>query len=115
RERRPGATRTLRHRRLCAVGGARVLDRASRRNLDLLESSAGEGSPSLLRVLDRTGTPMGARLLRAVIGQPLLDPDRINQRLDAVQRLTADARLRSRLVEALHGLPDLERLAIREV
>jgi DNA mismatch repair protein MutS len=112
-EARPGATRTLQHPRLYAIGGAMVLDRASRRNLDLLESSAGEGSPSLLRVLDRTGTPMGARLLRAVIGQPLLDPERITQRLDAVERLTADARLRARLVEALRGLPDLERLAIR--
>ena len=50
-----------------------VLDRATRRNLDLLESSGGEGGPTLLRVLDRTSTPMGARLLRAVVGQPLLD------------------------------------------
>jgi DNA mismatch repair protein MutS len=112
-EARPGATRTLQHPRLYAVGGTMVLDRATRRNLDLVESSAAEGGLSLLRVLDRTGTPMGARLLRNVIGQPLLDADRINQRLDAVECLARDARLRSRLVEALHGLPDLERLAIR--
>jgi DNA mismatch repair protein MutS len=112
-EARPDATRTLQPPRLYAIGGTMVLDRASRRNLDLVESSAGEGSPTLLRVLDRTETPMGARLLRAVIGQALLDPDRINQRLDAVERLTTDARLRSRLVEALRGFPDLERLAVR--
>jgi DNA mismatch repair protein MutS len=112
-EARPGATRTLQHPRLYAVGGSMVLDRATRRNLDLLESSAGEGGLSLLRVLDRTGTPMGARLLRNVIGQPLLDAARINQRLDAVEHLVQDARLRSRLVAALHGLPDLERLAVR--
>jgi len=112
-EARPTATRTLQHPRLYAVGGTMVLDRATRRNLDVLESSAGEGSPTLLRVLDRTGTPMGARLLRNLIGQPLLDAERINQRLDAVERLVTDARLRPRLVDALHGLPDLERLAVR--
>jgi DNA mismatch repair protein MutS len=112
-EARPAATRTLQYPRLYAIGGTMVLDRATRLNLDLLEPSASEGSPTLLRVLDRTGTPMGARLLRAIIGQPLLDPDRINERLDAVERLTTDARLRARLLEALHGLPDLERLAIR--
>jgi DNA mismatch repair protein MutS len=112
-EARPGATRTLRHPRLYAISGAMVLDRASRQNLDLLEASGTEGGPTLLRVLDRTSTPMGARLLRGVLGQPLLDAARINERLDAVERLTADTPLRSRLVEALHGLPDLERMAIR--
>src|SRR5439155_12260495 len=72
-EARPGATRTLQHPHLYTIGGSMVLDRATRRNLDLLESSAGAGGgPSLLRVLDRTGTPMGARLLRAIVGQPLL-------------------------------------------
>src|SRR5579859_1049459 len=112
-EARPGATRTLQHPRLYALGGAMVLDRASRANLDLLESSGAEGGLSLLRVLDRTSTPMGARLLRAVLGQPLLDAARVNERLDAVERLAADLTLRSRLVEALRGLPDLERMAIR--
>jgi DNA mismatch repair protein MutS len=112
-EARPGATRTLQHPHLYAVGGSMVLDRATRRNLDVLESSAGESGLSLLRVVDRTSTPMGARLLRSVVGQPLLDAERINQRLDAVECLVQDARLRSRLVDALHGLPDLERLAVR--
>jgi DNA mismatch repair protein MutS len=112
-EARPAATRTLQYPRLYAVGGTMVLDRATRRNLDILESAAGEGSPTLLRVLDRTGTPMGARLLRNILGQPLLDAERINQRLDAVAALVADSRFRTRLVDALHGLPDLERLAVR--
>jgi DNA mismatch repair protein MutS len=112
-EARPGATRTLQHPRPYAVHGTMVLDRATRRNLDLLESSAGPGAPTLLRVLDRTRTPMGARLLRGIIGQPLLDVERINQRLEAVDWLALDSRLRTRLVEALHALPDLERLAVR--
>jgi len=112
-EARPSAVRTLQHPRLYAVGGAMVLDRASRRNLDLLESSAGPSGPSLLGVLDRTQTAMGARLLRSVLGRPLLDPEQINQRLDAVERLVGDTGLRARLGEALRGLPDLERLSIR--
>jgi DNA mismatch repair protein MutS len=113
-EARPGATRTLQHPRLYAVGGTMVLDRATRRNLDLLESSAGDsGGPTLLRVLDRTGTPMGMRLLRGILGQPLLEAERINARLDAVECLATDSTLRARLIDALHGLPDLERLAVR--
>src|SRR5207245_6026684 len=58
-------------------------------------------------------TPMGARLLRAILGQRLVDPERINARLDAVERLVRDANVRSRLAAALRGVPDLERLAIR--
>jgi len=112
-EARPGVTRTLQHPRTYTVGGAMVLDRASRRNLDLLESSAGEGGATLLRVLDRTLTSMGARLLRAMLGQPLLDSERINQRLDAVEHLVRETSLRTRLAQALAGLPDLERLAVR--
>jgi DNA mismatch repair protein MutS len=112
-EARPAATRTLQHPRLYAVGGAMVLDRASRRNLDLLESSAGASGPTLLQAIDRTLTPMGARLLRGVLGQPLVDPEPINERLDAVQYLVEQPGPRARLREALNGLPDLERLAIR--
>ncbi|MDQ6673503.1 MAG: DNA mismatch repair protein MutS [Chloroflexota bacterium] len=112
-EARPGATRTLQHPRLYAIGGSMVLDRASRQNLDLLEPAASDGGPTLLSVLDRSSTPMGIRLLRAVLGQPLLDAPRINERLDAVERLVADTPLRSRLAEALRGVPDLERMAIR--
>ncbi|HET6315023.1 MAG TPA: DNA mismatch repair protein MutS, partial [Chloroflexota bacterium] len=112
-EARPGVTRTLRHPRVYDVGGAMVLDRASRRNLDLVESSATDGGPTLLRILDRTRTAMGARLLRAILGQPLLDAQRVNERLDAVERLHRDAPLRTRVADAVHGLPDLERLAVR--
>ncbi|MBV9173499.1 MAG: DNA mismatch repair protein MutS [Chloroflexi bacterium] len=112
-EARPAAIGTLRQPRLYSLNGAMVLDRATRRNLDLLEAAAGNGGPTLLGVLDRTHTPMGARMLRAVVGQPLLDPAAINARLDAVARLVDDAEMRSRLGESLRGLPDLERLAVR--
>ncbi|MDQ3808655.1 MAG: DNA mismatch repair protein MutS, partial [Chloroflexota bacterium] len=112
-ETRPGSTRTLQHPRLYAVGRAMVLDRATRRNLDLLESASSDSGPSLLRILDRTSTAMGARLLRAMLGQPLLEVELINQRLDAVERLVVDPALRTRLRHALQHLPDLERLAVR--
>jgi DNA mismatch repair protein MutS len=112
-EARPGATSTLQFPRLYEVGGAMVLDRATRRNLDMLESSAGEGRPTLLGILDRTATAMGARLLRSYLGRPLLDVGHITDRLDGVERLVQDSSLRGRLAEALRGLPDLERLAVR--
>ena len=112
-EARPGVTSSLQFPRVYEVGGAMVLDRATRRNLDLLESSAGEGRPTLLGVLDRTATAMGARLLRGWLGRPLLDVGLISDRLDGVDRLVRDTSLRSRLAEARRGLPDLERLAVR--
>ena len=55
----------------------------------------GQAVPRCCSVLDRTATPMGARLLRAVLGQPLLDAERINERLDGVERLVRDAALRT--------------------
>ncbi len=111
-EARPSAVRTLRPPRLYATGGTMLLDRATRRNLDLLETSSASGS-TLIEVLDRTCTPMGARLLRQIVGQPLVDVERINARLDAVQRVVEDSPLRVRVGQALAGLPDLERLAAR--
>jgi len=110
-EARPGAARTLGYPRLYAVAGTMVLDRATRRNLDLLESTAG--GPTLLSVVDRALTAMGARLLRARLGQPLLDAARIGARLDGVEALYGDPGLSARLAEILRGLPDLERLATR--
>jgi DNA mismatch repair protein MutS len=108
---RPSALRTLRPPRTYLASGAMVLDHATRRNLELFES--GGGGPTLLGILDRTQTAMGARRLRVRLGQPLLDAAIVGARLDGVERLHGDARLRSRLTTALHGLPDLERLAAR--
>ena len=91
-----------------------VLDPFTRRNLELTEtirSRKVEGS--LLGILDRTVTAMGARLLRTWISQPLLDLSRLNARLDAVEALTANEALREELREALKGISDLERLTNR--
>ncbi len=92
-----------------------ALDAATRRNLELTESLSGRKAVSLLGVLDETVTPMGARLLRRRLTQPLLDRADLNRRLDQVQSLFDDALLRAQLRRRLKSLPDLERLANRAV
>lgn len=91
-----------------------VLDQFTRRNLELTETIRNRQSRgSLLGVLDRTVTAMGARLLRTWINQPLLDLKRLNARLDAVGAMAQDAVLRAELGECLRGVSDLERLTNR--
>lgn len=93
-----------------------VLDQFTRRNLELTETIRNRQSKgSLLGVLDRTITAMGARLLRTWIGQPLLDLKRLNARLDAVQALFDHEMLRAEVRELLRGVSDLERLTTRLV
>src|SRR2546426_2805928 len=88
----------------------------TRRNLELVEPlrpGAAIGGTTLLELLDRTLTPMGARLLRGWLLAPLVDPAAITARLDAVEVLVDDVRGRDRLREALDGVRDVERLAGR--
>jgi len=91
-----------------------LLDPATRRNLELVETMRERGRKgSLLWVLDRTLTPMGGRLLRKWVNQPLLDVIRINQRLDAVA-IWVDAALdRAELRTALKPIRDIERWSNR--
>jgi DNA mismatch repair protein MutS len=87
------------------------LDEMTRRNLELVESMrGGETSGTLLGVLDRTLTPMGARLLRQWLLAPLVDRVEIDTRLSAVDAL-GDGLIRAALREALDGVRDIERLA----
>jgi DNA mismatch repair protein MutS len=91
-----------------------VLDPFTRRNLELTETIRERKTRgSLLAVLDRTVTSMGARLLRSWLSQPLLDLKRLNARLDAVESLTDDAALRAEVQTALKQVSDLERLTNR--
>ncbi len=91
-----------------------VLDQFTRRNLELTETLRSRKTQgSLLGVLDRTITAMGARLLRTWISQPLLEISRLNARLDAVDALTHDAALREELIGALRQISDIERLTNR--
>jgi DNA mismatch repair protein MutS len=96
------------------TAGFMVLDPFTRRNLELTETiRARKTQGSLLGVLDRTITAMGARLLRTWLGQPLLDLKRLNARLDAVEVLAGQEILRAEVREALRGVSDLERLTNR--
>jgi DNA mismatch repair protein MutS len=98
-----------------AVDGYMTLDAQTRRNLELTESARGEKRHSLIAVLDQTRTPMGARLLRRWLGQPLLDLDELRRRQDGVARFHTDALGRAELRRALGHVGDVERLVNRAV
>ena len=97
--------------------GVIPLDEMTRRNLELVESLRGgaEGGSegTLIDVLDRTATPMGARLLRQWVLAPLAIRAAIDARLDAVERFTRAPIAREQLRSALDGVRDLERLATK--
>lgn len=91
-----------------------VIDSSSRRNLELVETlREKQKRDSLLWVLDKTKTAMGARMLRSFVEQPLIDADAINERLDAVTELNMQAMLREEIREYLNPVYDLERLVSR--
>ena len=114
RELKPGGLPHLAHPRLVRRGDVLSLDEMTRRNLELVEPlRAGSPGVTVLEAIDRTLTPMGARLLRRWLLAPLIEPAAINARLDAVEVLCGDVRGRARLRESLEGVRDLERLASR--
>ncbi len=91
-----------------------VLDQFTRHNLELTASIRGRKTKgSLLDILDRTVTAMGARLLRSWLNQPLLDINRLNARLDAVEALFSSDLLRDELAQELKQVADIERLTNR--
>ncbi|MEA3244708.1 MAG: DNA mismatch repair protein MutS [Gemmatimonadota bacterium] len=95
-------------------GGVMPLDDMTRRNLELVDSLRGdqEGG-TLLSVLDRTVTPMGARLLRSRILAPLTEREAIDARLDAVATLVDAPGALAALQASLDGVRDVERLAAK--
>lgn len=110
-ELQPGGTPHLSRPRVDRAGNYMPLDEMTRRNLELVESLRGGGTTgTLIGVLDRTLTPMGARLLRQRLLGPLTDIALIEERLDGVESL-ADDLVRARLREELDGVRDVERLA----
>jgi DNA mismatch repair protein MutS len=97
-----------------SLSEAMVLDAATRRNLELTETiRTGKVQGSLLGVVDATLTPMGKRLVRHWIGNPLLDIERIENRLDQVDAFYADGLWRAEMRENLKKIGDLERLTNR--
>lgn len=97
-----------------SASGFMTLDAHTRRNLELFESGRGGGiKGSLLGVLDHTRTPMGGRLLRRWLGEPLLDFARLRERQDAVAAAKEQVALRARLTPILSRAGDIERLINR--
>jgi len=91
-----------------------TLDAATRRNLELTETiRTGDVRGSLLGILDQTQTPMGRRLLHQWLGNPLLDLERIEVRLDQVEAFHDDGVWRAEIRSALKAYGDLERLTNR--
>lgn len=88
-----------------------LLDSSTIRNLELTQTIREKSKKgSLLWVLDKTRTAMGARLLRSYIEQPLIDLDMINLRLDAVSQFKENMITREEIREYLNSIYDLERL-----
>ena len=114
RELQPGGVPHLMRPTVEVTGDAMPLDEMTRRNLELVESMRGGGDAragTLVGVLDRTSTPMGARLLREWLLAPLLSVERIEQRLDAVAAFVANPISRLEITGLLDGMRDIERLA----
>jgi DNA mismatch repair protein MutS len=115
RELQPAGVPHLRPPVIERSGGTMPLDEMTRRNLELTESLRGGAGQegTLINVLDRTLTPMGARLLRQWVLAPLTQVDHIESRLGAVAAFASDAMARATLRAALDGVRDVERLAAK--
>lgn len=91
-----------------------LIDSFTRRNLELAETMREKQKKgSLLWVLDKTGTAMGARMLRSFMEQPLIDQEEIEERLDCVEELSDHSIDRDEIREYLQAVYDLERLISR--
>jgi DNA mismatch repair protein MutS len=107
------STKLLRDLESYAVSHHLILDEATRINLELVANYQGDRKGSLLAILDRTLTSMGARRLRQWLLYPLLDEQAMRERHDGVQELVERFTLRQELIAGLAKIQDLERLAGR--
>ncbi|MHA1771000.1 MAG: DNA mismatch repair protein MutS [Candidatus Thorarchaeota archaeon] len=100
--------------RTYSVESHMIVDATTQRNLELIKN-ARDGSPrgTLLSVLSKTTTPMGKRLIKRWILQPLLSIEEIKRRHDAVEDLARSAAVRRKIMESLRPLGDLERITSR--
>jgi DNA mismatch repair protein MutS len=91
-----------------------ALDAQTQRNLEIFQSArSGAVAGSLLSVIDATRTPMGGRLLRKWLGQPLFDVDALRKRQDAIAWFAENSLARRRVADTLKDVADLERLINR--
>ena len=110
-ESQKGSIGQIRSINIYNVSDYMILDSATRRNLELTETMLDKTKKgSLLYVLDKTKTAMGARMIRAFLEQPLTDKTQIQNRLDAVEAFKDDLILREEIREYLSPVYDLERL-----
>ena len=98
-----------------AAGATLAIDQATRGNLELIRTLAGERRGSLLAAIDRTITAAGSRALAQRLGAPLTDPAEIRHRLDAVAAFVEDTPARTDLRAGLKSVPDLARALARIV
>ena len=96
-----------------SAGATMAIDQATRGNLELMRTLAGERRGSLLEAIDRTVTSAGSRLLAQRLSAPLTDPEQINRRLDAVSAFVDDVAARADIRSRLQGAPDLARALAR--
>jgi DNA mismatch repair protein MutS len=97
--------------RFFSISDKLVLDHTTLRNLEVLRNVRDGGQENtLLSILDRTLTPMGARLLKKWLMEPLVDVRAINSRLNAVEELAGNTIARSEVASGLEQVRDLERL-----
>jgi DNA mismatch repair protein MutS len=98
-----------------AQGTTLAIDQATRSNLELVRTLAGERRGSLLAAVDRTVTAAGSRLLAQRLAAPLTDPAAVGMRHDAVEFFVADATARAEVRDRLGAAPDLARALARLV
>ncbi len=109
---RPDAPEHIKPLRVYHLGNYMVLDHSTLRNLEIFKSiREGTTEGTLLRLMDKTCTAMGARLLRQWIAYPLLDVQEIRKRIETVQALVDDTVTRGELRTILKDIGDLERIA----
>ncbi len=102
------------HLKLYSTGKYMIIDSSTRRNLELVETlRENQKRGSLLWVLDKTKTAMGARMLRNFVEQPLIEKKEIEGRLDAIEELNSQSMNREELREYLNPVYDMERLVSR--
>src|SRR6266851_2221013 len=94
-------------------GATLAIDQATRGNLELVRTLAGERRGSLLAAIDRCVTAAGSRLIAQRLSAPLTDPEAIARRLDAVELFVTNAGLRAAMREQLKAAPDLARALAR--
>ena len=111
---RPERPAHIRPLRVYHLGAYKVLDQATIRNLELFRNiKDGSQEGTLIRLLARTNTPMGARLLRQWLAYPLLETPQIIARIETVGALVNDQTLREDIRRILKDITDIERIAAR--